>query len=380
MAEYCGIGAKKKEYECKSLEYDPSQKRLNYARCFNNNERELAKSLAQSYGVSDAYITTSGTQALDVIFRTILEPTDTLLLGTEMFCTSIKNAKWFHQKGLIKDLIEFEIGSTTMDQLEQLLIKSGQGRNVILIESCTNPTGRIINFESFHQLRLKFRDLILIVDNTWLTPSILNPFDAKIGADIVFESLAKYNSFGTTIAGAILCKDESVSQRIGETIKLSGIHLYPDATESILFHHQSMNQRIQLLSQPIADLAQRLEKHEKVLSVSHPSLTSHPNHELAVKHFVKDMWPSVLVFSMKARSKNYLLKEFESNDLFVATSYGGSLSRIDPFFYVDSGSKVVQLRVALGVNDYSTFIDKLFHFLDHYTFTLAPPPSQKKRR
>ena len=43
-----------------------------------------------------------------------------------------------------------------------------------------------------------------MVDNTWLTSSVFNPFDFDI--DIVVTSLSKYYSAGSCIGGAIIYK------------------------------------------------------------------------------------------------------------------------------------------------------------------------------
>lgn len=47
----------------------------------------------------------------------------------------------------------------------------------------------------------------MIVDNTWLTSTIFNPFDFK-HVDIVVSSMSKYYSAGSCIGGAVWYKSD----------------------------------------------------------------------------------------------------------------------------------------------------------------------------
>ena len=72
------------------------------------------------------------------------------------------------------------------------------------MESCSNPTGKMVKWEKIKEFKNKFKNLTVIVDNSWLSCYIFNPF--LFDVDVVLNSLTKYYSGGTAICGAILFK------------------------------------------------------------------------------------------------------------------------------------------------------------------------------
>ncbi len=72
-------------------------------------------------------------------------------------------------------------------------------------------------------------NLIVIIDNTWLTHVIFNPFE--YGADIVCSSLTKYYSGGHVIAGITLFADSELENELSNIAKTNarilGFHFSP---------------------------------------------------------------------------------------------------------------------------------------------------------
>lgn len=95
----------------------------------------------------------------------------------------------------------------------------------LFIETPTNPLMVEINIEHYAKLARK-HNLLLIVDNTFLTPYYQKPID--LGADIVIHSATKYiGGHNDVLAGLVVAKGESLCQRLGENHNAIGATLSP---------------------------------------------------------------------------------------------------------------------------------------------------------
>lgn len=84
---------------------------------------------------------------------------------------------------------------------------------MIWIETPTNPTLKIADIASISKLARAHGDVIVVVDNTFLTPYLQRPLD--FGADIVVYSLTKYmNGHSDVIMGAAILNDDALEKRL----------------------------------------------------------------------------------------------------------------------------------------------------------------------
>jgi cystathionine beta-lyase/cystathionine gamma-synthase len=70
-------------------------------------------------------------------------------------------------------------------------------------ESCTNPSGQMIDFEILDKLKQICPKSSIVIDNTWLSSEFFNPFLCSNSVDYVVNSLTKYYSGGKCIAGTL---------------------------------------------------------------------------------------------------------------------------------------------------------------------------------
>ena len=72
---------------------------------------------------------------------------------------------------------------------------------VVWFEPCTNPTCFLVDIESIAKSVHEYnKDIIVAVDNTFLTPYVMRPLEK--GVDLVFHSMSKYlNGHADVIAG-----------------------------------------------------------------------------------------------------------------------------------------------------------------------------------
>lgn len=95
----------------------------------------------------------------------------------------------------------------------------------IYIETPTNPMMNVTDIEALGKIAKK-HNLLLIVDNTFLSPYFQNPLD--LGADIVVHSGTKYlGGHNDTLAGFLVTKREDISEKFRFLIKTTGAVLAP---------------------------------------------------------------------------------------------------------------------------------------------------------
>src|SRR5690606_38605128 len=113
-------------------------------------------------------------------------------------------------------------------------------------ESPTNPLMKVADLRALARL-CRGRGLLLIVDNTFLTPYLQQPL--LLGADMVVHSATKYLSgHNDVVAGIVVCRDPAWGERIGFLQNAVGAVLGP--------------QDAWLVLRGLKTLALRMERHQ----------------------------------------------------------------------------------------------------------------------
>lgn len=84
---------------------------------------------------------------------------------------------------------------------------------MIWLETPTNPNLKVVDIAAIVKLAKNRGNIIVIVDNTFLTPYLQRPLD--FGADIVMYSLTKYmNGHSDVIMGAAILNDDEIEKKL----------------------------------------------------------------------------------------------------------------------------------------------------------------------
>ncbi|NLI77733.1 MAG: aminotransferase class I/II-fold pyridoxal phosphate-dependent enzyme [Candidatus Riflebacteria bacterium] len=160
-------------------------------------------------------------------------------------------------------------------------LKAAPETAMIFLETPDNPTLQIADLPGIARLAEK-RRIPLVVDNTFATPFLQQPF--RLGADIVIQSMTKYiNGHSTSVGGVVIGPWGFVGEHLFPVYKDHGPT--PSPFDSWLNSQglQTLHLRVERASASALELARRLEKHPKVARVFYPGLKSHPQHALARK-------------------------------------------------------------------------------------------------
>ncbi|NOX14573.1 MAG: O-acetylhomoserine aminocarboxypropyltransferase/cysteine synthase [Epsilonproteobacteria bacterium] len=245
--------------------------------------------------------------------------------------------------------------SSDASDLESLI---DDNTKVIFFESLSNPQIAIPNIEKIVQIANKY-NIITICDNTVATPILFQPLNH--GIDVSVHSTSKYiNGQGNALGGVLI-------QRVGLNDKLIKNARYPDFNEPDESYHgliyaelpfpiftlrarltfmrdfgatpspfnswlfiqglETLHVRIKEHSKNAYKVAQFLQSHSKVKSVSYPGLETDAQHHLAKKYFKDGMSSGLLNFEVE--DFEYAKKISDSTEIFsVAVNIGDSKSII----------------------------------------------------
>ena len=175
----------------------------------------------------------------------------------------------------------------------------------IYAETPTNPMMRVSDLEELSK-KAKKHELLLIVDNTFLSPYFQNPL--KLGADIVVHSGTKYlGGHNDTLAGFLITNREDIQEQLRFIIKTTGATLAPMDSWLILRGIKTLGVRMDRAQENALKIAHFLEKQEYVTRVLYPGLESHPGYELMKKQ--ARGFGSILTFEVDSKERAYHILE-----------------------------------------------------------------------
>ena len=188
----------------------------------------------------------------------------------------------------------------------------------IYIETPTNPMMNVSDIAAIAKIAKK-HGLLLIVDNTFLSPYFQNPL--KLGADIVVHSGTKYlGGHNDTLAGFLVTNREDISEKLRFLIKTTGSGLAPFDSWLILRGIKTLGIRMEQAQRNAFKIAEWLKTKNAVTRVIYPGLPEHPGHEIMKKQ--ARGFGSMLTFQLE--SKEFALSILEKVRMIkFAESLGG---------------------------------------------------------
>lgn len=219
---------------------------------------------------------------------------------------------------------------------------------MIWIETPTNPTLRLVDIARVAEFARQ-RGILTVVDNTFATPWVQRPLE--LGADIVMHSATKYlNGHSDMIGGIAVTASAELAEKIGFLQNAVGAISGPFDSFLALRGLKTLALRMRQSSESALQIAQRLEKHQRVARVLYPGLASHPQHELARRQ-MKNGYSGIVTFFVKG-GLDEARRVLERCRIFtIAESLGGVESLVDHPGLMTHASIPPDKRKALGIDD-----------------------------
>ena len=330
---------------------------FDYSRLQNPTREHLEKYVAQLEGGIDAFALSTGMAAISLLFE-IFEPGDHIIAEKDLYGGSIR----LFENVSKKNGYEFTFLNCATDDIAASI---RENTKAIYIETPTNPMMSVSDIGEIAELAKK-RNLLLIVDNTFLSPYFQNPL--KLGADIVIHSGTKFlGGHNDTLAGFIVTNHPAVREKLRFLIKTTGAGLAPFDSWLILRGIKTLGIRMERSEKNATQIAEWLQNQKHVTKVFYPGLKEHPGHEIMKKQ--ARGFGSMLTFYVD--SKENALKILERVRLIkFAESLGGvetlitypatqTHADVPEAVRLENGITETTLRLSVGIEDVEDLIGEL---------------------
>lgn len=281
-----------------------------YGRLTNSTQSVLEERVAALEGGVAGLAVASGAAAISYALENILQKDDHIVAAENLYGGSYNLiAHTFASRGISSAFVDIH----DFDAVEKAIQPNTKA---LFIETFGNPNSDIADIDRIADIAHR-HNLPLIVDNTFGTPYIIRPIEH--GADIVVHSATKFlGGHGTSLGGIIVDggtfdwkanadkfptiakPDKSyhgavfadiagpaafVTRIRAVLLRDTGATISPFNAFILLQGVETLSLRIERHVENAIKVVDFLAKHPKVATVSHPSLPSHPDHNLYKKLF-----------------------------------------------------------------------------------------------
>ena len=244
-----------------------------YSRLQNPTREHLEKMIAGLESGIDAFALSTGMAAITLLME-LFRPGDHLIVEADLYGGSIRLFDHVNKK----NNYEFTHLNCAEDDIEGAI---QDNTKAIYIETPTNPMMNVSDIAAIAEIAKK-HGLLLIVDNTFLSPYFQNPL--KLGADIVVHSGTKFlGGHNDTLAGFLVTNNEEVRDRLRFLIKTTGAGLAPFDCWLILRGMKTLGIRMERSQENAIRIAEWLKTQSIVRKVYYPGLPEHPGYEIMKK-------------------------------------------------------------------------------------------------
>ena len=290
---------------------DGAQHTLLYARLSSLNSEAVVEKLCALEDAEDGVLFGSGMAAISTTLMGLLSAGDHMVASADCYGGTY---------GLMtEDLPRFGIEISMADMTDPASYEAAIQDNtkILYIEVLTNPVLKVCDIEAMVAIGKK-HGLIVIVDNTFATPWACKPL--AMGCDLVIHSCTKYlNGHSDVVAGAVLGRADLVAEIFPRKVHFGGA-VDPHACYLLERGIRTLHARMPIHVSNSLEIATRLEDHPMIESVNHPSLASHPQHDVAQRIIPKGT--GMCSFVVKGGDGAVLKFMRSLNIIFEATSLG----------------------------------------------------------
>ena len=281
-----------------------------YGRLTNSTQDVLEKRVAALEGGVAALAVASGAAAITYTIEALAQKGDHIVAQKTIYGGS------FNLLG--NTLVNYGIETTFVDihNLDEVKAAIRPNTKAIFIETLGNPGSDIPDIDAIAKIAHE-NNIPLAIDNTFGTPYLIRPIEH--GADIVVHSATKFlGGHGTTLGGIIVDSGKfdwlankekyapiakpnpsyhgvSFAEVAGPAafvtyirailLRDTGASISPFNAFLLLQGVETLSLRLDRHVENTKKVVEFLSNHPQVEKVNHPSLESHPQHELYKKYF-----------------------------------------------------------------------------------------------
>ena len=225
---------------------------FDYTRMQNPTRQQLEAVVALLENGKDAIAFSSGMAAVAAVME-LFSPGDHFIIDSDLYGGSVRLFNEISKK----NGLTYTAADLSSEDVRPLI---KENTKAVYLETPTNPMMNVTDIEELAK-KVHERGLILIVDNTFLSPYYQNPLD--LGADIVLHSGTKFlGGHHDTIGGFAIVKDDEIDERLRFIYKTTGAGLSPFDSWLILRGIRTLSVRLNKAQENAFAIAEYLKKNK----------------------------------------------------------------------------------------------------------------------
>ena len=262
---------------------------FDYSRLQNPTRQQVEKTVAALEGGIDALAFTSGMAAITALME-LFQPGDHLITDADLYGGSIRLFDHVSEK----NGITFSHIDCTSEDVESYV---KENTKAIFVETPTNPMMNVIDIRKMAEIAER-HGLLLIVDNTFMSPYFQKPFE--LGADIVIHSGTKFlGGHNDTLSGFVVTNSPKIAERMRFLIKTVGSGLPPFDSWLILRGIKTLPLRMEKAQENAKAIVEFLGREPRVRKVYYPGIEGTRGYEICKSQ--ASGFGSMLTFEVESR-------------------------------------------------------------------------------
>lgn len=245
-----------------------------YTRESNPTRAELEKIVSSMEGAADTAACSSGMAALSLCLE-LFQTGDHIICSEDLYGGSVRI---FSTIGETRGRSFSYVDTADAEQTERAVTEKTKA---LYIETPSNPTMRVTDLAKMREIADRHH-LLLIVDNTFLSPYFQNPI--ALGADLVIHSGTKFLcGHNDTLAGFLCIAREELVPKIRNLYKTMGAGLSPFDSFLMLRGIKTLSVRLERQQSNALEIVRWLKAQKKVKQVYYVGMPEHPGYEVNMR-------------------------------------------------------------------------------------------------
>lgn len=310
-----------------------------YSRAGNPTRTVLGQAIAGLEWGVDGCVTASGMAAVTTTLLGLLPRGGTLLAPFDCYGGSWRVFDALERTGRLR----LRLADFTDLAGSQAAIEAA---DMVWLETPSNPLLRITDIAGV-AAAAHAAGALVVADNTFATPVVQRPLEH--GVDVVVHSATKYlNGHSDVVAGVIVAADAERAEIVNWWANTTGATGGALDAYLALRGLRTLHLRMAAAQRNAEAVVELLQAHPAVRAVHHPSLPTHPQHDLASRQM--DGFGAIVSFEVADGDAVRAL--VDGLQLFcLAESLGGVESLISHSATMTHASMPVEVRKAAGITD-----------------------------
>ncbi|ALC90480.1 cystathionine gamma-synthase [Bacillus sp. FJAT-18017] len=314
-----------------------------YTRTKNPTRALLEENVARLEQGDQGFACSSGMAAVQLVLS-LFKTGDELIASTDLYGGTFRLFANYSELYKVKP---HYVNCNETSEIEKVI---NENTKAIFIETPTNPLMQEIDIEKVSKVARKY-GLLLIVDNTFLTPFLQKPIG--LGADIVIHSATKYiGGHNDVLAGLVIAKGAELCERLATNHNSIGAVLSPFDSWLLIRGLKTLGLRMERHQQNASDIVNYFKERPEVRDVLYPGKGGMVSFRVQ-----KEEWVALLLRNLKLISFAESLGGVESFITYPATQTHADIPEEIRF---KNGIDNCLLRFSVGVE----YIDDLKADLD----------------